>query len=135
MLVDDSLINQLLIAMPGMLDPNFSTTVTLICEHNDEGALGIVINRPTTLKLSGLFEQLSVEDPDPEAASRCSGISKDRVGLIAVQFKGAQALGLPCAAGVPWSRVVYRENRDARNGKVLDAICPRYGSVLVEDSN
>ncbi|MDJ0712037.1 MAG: YqgE/AlgH family protein [Woeseiaceae bacterium] len=60
--------NQLLIAMPGMLDPNFSTTVTLICEHNDEGALGIVINRPTTLKLSGLFEQLSVDDPDPQAA-------------------------------------------------------------------
>jgi putative transcriptional regulator len=60
--------NQLLIAMPGMLDPNFSTTVTLICEHNDEGALGIVINRPTTLKLAELFEQLSVDDPDPEAA-------------------------------------------------------------------
>ena len=55
--------------MPGMMDPNFSTTVTLICEHNDEGALGIVINRPTPLKLSGLFEQLSVEDPDPGAAS------------------------------------------------------------------
>ena len=63
-----SLINQLLIAMPGMPDPNFSTTVTLICEHNDEGALGIVINRPTTLKLGGLFEQLSVDDPDPGAA-------------------------------------------------------------------
>jgi len=60
--------NQLLIAMPGMLDPNFSTTVTLICEHNDEGALGIVINRPTTLKLGGLFEQLSVSDTDPQAA-------------------------------------------------------------------
>ena len=55
--------------MPGMADPNFSTTVTLICEHNDEGALGIVINRPLTLKLSGLFEQISVEDPDPSAAS------------------------------------------------------------------
>ncbi len=54
--------------MPGMLDPNFSTTVTLICEHNDEGALGIVINRPTTLKLGGLFEQLSVEDASPESA-------------------------------------------------------------------
>ena len=66
---DGSLINQLLIAMPGMLDPNFSTTVTLICEHNDEGALGIVINRPTTLKLGGLFEQLSVDDADPGAAS------------------------------------------------------------------
>ena len=54
--------------MPGMADPNFSTTVTLICEHNDEGALGIVINRPTTLKLAGLFEQLAVTDPDPAAA-------------------------------------------------------------------
>ena len=68
MQLDSSLTNQLLIAMPGMLDPNFSTTVTLICEHNDDGALGIVINRPTTLKLSGLFEQLSVDDPDPGAA-------------------------------------------------------------------
>ncbi len=65
---DGSLTNQLLIAMPGMADPNFSTTVTLICEHNnDDGALGIVINRPLELKLSGLFEQLDVEDPDPRA--------------------------------------------------------------------
>jgi putative transcriptional regulator len=64
-----SLSNQLLIAMPGMLDPNFSTTVTLICEHNDDGALGIVINRPTTLKLGGLFEQLSVDDADPSTAA------------------------------------------------------------------
>lgn len=54
--------------MPGMEDPNFSTTVTLICEHNDDGALGIVINRPLELKLSGLFEQLDVRDPDPAAA-------------------------------------------------------------------
>ena len=65
---DRSLTNQLLIAMPGMEDPNFSTTVTLICEHNDDGALGIVINRPLELKLSGLFEQLDVDDPDPAAA-------------------------------------------------------------------
>ncbi|MEL7186059.1 MAG: YqgE/AlgH family protein [Pseudomonadota bacterium] len=65
---DDSLINQLLIAMPGMQDPNFSTTVTLICEHNDDGALGIVINRPLEIKMSGLFEQLAVDDPDPDAA-------------------------------------------------------------------
>jgi len=61
-----TLTNQLLIAMPGMADPNFSTTVTLICEHNDEGALGIVINRPLTLRLSGLFEQLDVENAVPE---------------------------------------------------------------------
>ena len=57
--------NQLLIAMPGMADPNFSSTVTLICEHNEDGALGIVINRPLTLDLGGLFEQLDLEVRDP----------------------------------------------------------------------
>ena len=66
----NSLTNQLLIAMPGMLDPNFSTTVTLICEHNDNGALGIIINRPLNLKLAGLFEQLSVNSADPGAARK-----------------------------------------------------------------
>ncbi len=65
----DSLANQLLIAMPGMADPNFSSTVTLICEHNAEGALGIVINRPLSLKLGGLFEQMDVDDADPRAAA------------------------------------------------------------------
>lgn len=54
--------------MPGMADPNFSTTVTLICEHNADGALGIVINRPTNLKLGGLFEQLEVEAADPHVS-------------------------------------------------------------------
>lgn len=54
--------------MPGMADPNFSTTVTLICEHNEEGALGIIINRPLNLKLSSLFDQLAVTDADPKAS-------------------------------------------------------------------
>ena len=65
--METTLANQLLIAMPGMADPNFSSTVTLICEHNDEGALGIVINRPLNLRLSGLFEQLELDDADPGA--------------------------------------------------------------------
>ena len=65
---ENSLNNQLLIAMPGMHDPNFHSTVTLICEHNDEGALGIVINRPLHLNLGGLFEQMSLDEPDIAAA-------------------------------------------------------------------
>ncbi|MFQ6004368.1 MAG: YqgE/AlgH family protein [Woeseia sp.] len=67
---EDALNNQLLIAMPGMPDPNFNSTVTLICEHNDEGALGIIINRPLNLNLGGLFEQLSLEEADAAAAGR-----------------------------------------------------------------
>ncbi len=57
---ENSMNNQLLIAMPGMADPNFHSTVTLICEHNDEGALGIIINRPTALSLGGLMQQLAL---------------------------------------------------------------------------
>lgn len=64
----NSLTNQLLIAMPGLADPNFNSTVTLICEHTDEGALGIVINRPLTLQLGGLFEQLDITSVDSEVA-------------------------------------------------------------------
>ena len=60
--------NQLLIAMPGMADPNFSTTVTLVCKHNSDGALGIIINRPTTLNLAGLFEQLELDHTDAAIA-------------------------------------------------------------------
>lgn len=65
-----SLNNQLLIAMPGMDDPNFSTTVTLVCEHNADGALGIIINRPLGLNLGGLFEQLDVVNPDSAIVTR-----------------------------------------------------------------
>lgn len=65
-----SLANQLLIAMPGMEDPNFSSTVTLICEHNEDGALGIIINRPLSLNMAGLFRQLSITVSNPIIADK-----------------------------------------------------------------
>lgn len=55
------LTNQFLIAMPAMDDPNFAQTVTLVCEHNDQGALGIVINRALPMNLAEVFEQLGLE--------------------------------------------------------------------------
>ncbi|HZW60376.1 MAG TPA: YqgE/AlgH family protein [Woeseiaceae bacterium] len=61
--------NQLLVAMPGMADPNFADTVTLICEYNDAGALGIVVNRPMTLTLGDLLEQLDVHVSNPAVAA------------------------------------------------------------------
>ena len=41
------LTGQLLIAMPGLADPDFSGTVSLICEHTESGAIGLVINHAT----------------------------------------------------------------------------------------
>jgi putative transcriptional regulator len=54
------LTNQFLIAMPAMTDDNFSQTVTLICEHNPQGALGLIINRPLDMQLSDIFRQLKL---------------------------------------------------------------------------
>jgi len=54
--------------MPGMTDPTFHSTVTLICEHNDDGALGIIINRPTALSLSGLLQQLALANTATDIA-------------------------------------------------------------------
>jgi putative transcriptional regulator len=75
-----SLTNQLLIAMPGMQDPNFASTVTLICEHNEEGALGIIINRPLDLNLGGLFEQLDLGSDD-ESVTNAPVVAGGPVGV------------------------------------------------------
>jgi len=55
-----------LIAMPAMADPNFAHTLTYVCEHNEDGALGIVVNRPTEMTLSSLFDQIEIPLPDAE---------------------------------------------------------------------
>jgi putative transcriptional regulator len=64
MTVSTSLTNQLLIAMPGLQDPNFSRTVTYICEHTDQGAMGIVINRPMDIRLGEVLAQLEIPSGD-----------------------------------------------------------------------
>ncbi len=60
------LANQFLIAMPSLADPNFARTVTYICEHDANGALGIVINRPLDLSLGQLLDHLEIDGPTEE---------------------------------------------------------------------
>jgi putative transcriptional regulator len=64
-----NLTSHFLIAMPGMADPNFSGTLTFICEHNERGALGLVVNRPIDVTVGTLFRQVEIElDDEPLAA-------------------------------------------------------------------
>lgn len=51
----------ILIAMPKLVDPHFERTVVLMLEHNRQGALGLVLNRPTHLLLSSVLEALEME--------------------------------------------------------------------------
>lgn len=79
------LTGQLLIAMPSMLDPNFRETVTYICEHSDQGALGLVINRPLDIQLGKIFDQLAMTNADPEVASMpilCGGPVQTERGFV-----------------------------------------------------
>ncbi len=62
--IDGYLENQLLVAMPSMLDPNFARSVTLLCQHSSEGAIGITINRESDFTLGEIFDQLKVECTD-----------------------------------------------------------------------
>ena len=57
----DRLANQFLIAMPGMVDPNFAGSVIYLFEHTERGAMGLVINRPTELDMGALFEKIEVK--------------------------------------------------------------------------
>jgi putative transcriptional regulator len=61
-----NLTNHFLIAMPAMTDPFFAKSLTYVCEHNDEGAMGIVVNRPISLNLSELFAQINMPLTQPE---------------------------------------------------------------------
>jgi putative transcriptional regulator len=63
---EGSLTNHLLVAMPGLDDPHFAQTVTLVCEHGDRGALGIVLNKPLTMRLSEVLAQMKLP-PHTEA--------------------------------------------------------------------
>ena len=71
-----NLTNHFLIAMPGLNDPFFARTVTYLCQHGEEGALGIIINRPSELTLADIMEQMEIEFQEPA------------IGQIPVYFGG-----------------------------------------------
>jgi putative transcriptional regulator len=65
-----NLTNHFLIAMPNLKDPNFEKTVTYICAHSEEGAMGIVINKPLDIELGEIFEQMDIPANDSEAKNK-----------------------------------------------------------------
>lgn len=65
-----NLTGQILIAMPAMLDPHFSKSVTFICAHNEDGAMGIVINRPIQMTVDTLLQQIDIHCESSEVAAQ-----------------------------------------------------------------
>jgi putative transcriptional regulator len=63
-----NLANHFLIAMPAMEDPVFGGTVVYVCEHNENGVLGVVINKPTDMTMQVLFERIDLKLEDSPGA-------------------------------------------------------------------
>ncbi len=80
----NGLSGSLLVAMPGMPDPRFAGTVTLICFHNDDGAMGIILNRLIgTMKLGSVLEQLNLKLPHyPDVPVHLGGPAAAERGFI-----------------------------------------------------
>jgi putative transcriptional regulator len=97
------LTNQFLIAMPAMDDPNFAQTVTLVCEHSDQGALGIVINRALPMSLAEVFGQLGLDCAQSRVTNqpvlRGGPVQTDR-GFVLHTPQGRWESSLPFSAGM-----------------------------------
>ncbi len=109
------LTNQFLIAMPAMDDPNFAQSVTLVCEHNDQGALGIVINKALPMNLAEVFDQLGLDSEQSRVARqpvlRGGPVQTDR-GFVLHTPQGHWESSLPFS-----ERVHLTTSRD-----ILDAL-------------
>lgn len=70
MAIGTSFANQLLIAMPSLVDPNFQRAVIYVCEHNEQGTVGLIINRPMQYPLSLVFEQMNIQPIRAEQNNR-----------------------------------------------------------------
>jgi len=66
----ESLIGHVLVAMPGMDDPRFARAVVLLCQHNEDGAMGLVVNRLSDYRLSEIFAQMQISDVHADFADR-----------------------------------------------------------------
>jgi len=135
-----SLENQFLIAMPSMADSLFNKTVTYICEHNDEGAMGLIINLPVNISLSDLLKQIDDDEADtkqttssPASKSKKSARSTEEQTSMKEKITGTltdentllSALEQPVLSGGPIS-----QNR----GFVLHSTQPGWKSSLALSS-
>lgn len=67
---DVNFANQLLIALPALADPNFSRSVALICQHDADGAMGIVVNRVSEYTIGDVLRQMQIDSDDQTLCER-----------------------------------------------------------------
>ena len=89
----DSLRGQLLIASPAVRDPNFRRTVVLIAEHNEAGAMGVILNRPAEVTVAGAVPELEELAEHDEAVHLGGPVGESSVTVLA-EFADTDAAAL-----------------------------------------
>jgi putative transcriptional regulator len=99
----DTLQGQLLIASPALLDPNFKRAVVLITEHTDDGAAGLVLNRPSPASVTELVPQLEPLVDDDEEQVWLGGPVQPNAVLVLGEFVDPDDAAVPLfgALGFP----------------------------------
>ncbi len=98
-----NLTHHFLLAMPGMTDPNFTGALTYLCDHSEQGALGIVVNRPMSMTLGGLFKQIGLEMTDERLGRQpvyLGGPVQNERGFVLHRPIGTWSSTLPVAGQV-----------------------------------
>ncbi|MEQ5835808.1 YqgE/AlgH family protein [Marinobacter sp. NFXS9] len=81
-IADDSLRNRLLVASPYLEDPGFHGTVIFMCEHNSDGAMGLVINRPLDISVGEVLEQLDLDGEEVNQPVYAGGPVQPERGFV-----------------------------------------------------
>jgi putative transcriptional regulator len=117
----ESLRGQLLIAAPTLADPNFARTAVLIAEHNAEGALGVVLNRPSETAVSEAVPDLA-DLVDDDAPVHVGGPVQPSSVLVLAEFddpEEAQILVLEDVGFLPVDDDGERVATDVRRARVF----------------
>jgi putative transcriptional regulator len=97
------LTDHFLIAMPSLDDPNFARSVTYLCQHNEDGALGIVINRPSDLTIGDVLRQMQLDADDADAAAKpvyIGGPVQTERGFVLHEPDGRWESSVPVSAAI-----------------------------------
>lgn len=114
------LTNQFLIAMPGMASDTFAGTVVYLCEHNADGALGLVINKPIDIKLKNLFEKVELtldRDDLADAPVYYGGPVQTERGFVLHEKRPADSVAYNSTLAIPGGALEMTTSKD-----VLEAL-------------
>ncbi len=125
----NSFANQFLIAMPGMVDENFAGTVVYLCDHTTNGAMGLVINRPTDVNLGDVFDKLDLKlEVQPKAGEPVyfgGPVQTDRGFVLHEQSREehtthySSSLRIPGGLAMTTSKDILKEVADSHGPKFL----------------